>query len=426
MAQIAPFRALRFTEQAGKISELCCPPYDIISEDERLAYLSKNEHNIIRLELPREGDNPYAEAGRTLRRWLANGILAVDDEPAYYIYAQQFTVQGKVYALKGIIARVHIEEFERGIVLPHEETLSKAKADRFSLMDATMCNFSQIYSLYHDDGNVTGLLIDSLTDCQPAQQFTDGAGVTHSLWAVKDKTAAATITAQFADRRLFIADGHHRYETALNFRNHLRGTGRASVGDECDWCMMMLVSLENKGLVVLPTHRIVHGLDNFDEQKLISACREHFDCVHYGDMSAMSGLLDQSRKHGQRSFALYCGDGFTLMTLRDTDAMDSAMPQASDALRRLDVSILHTLVLETALGIDRENMANQINLSYTRDAAEAIAAVDSGDANCCFIINPTGVDEISAVAAAGEKMPQKSTYFYPKLITGLVMNKFGQ
>lgn len=425
MALIKPFKALRFTDKAGDISALCCPPYDIISDDERRAYLSENEFNIIRLELPREGEDPYAEAAGVLRGWLKDGVLATDEQPAYYIYGEQFTAHDKQYAFKGIIARVHIEEFERGIVLPHEETLSKAKVDRFNLMDATMCNFSQIYSLYKDDGGVTDALIDRLSAGEPEHCFTDAEGVTHRLWVVTDPAAIEAFGRQFSDRKLYIADGHHRYETALNFRNSLRERGLAAEGDECDYCMMMLVSLENKGLVVFPTHRIVRGLQGFDAAALIDGCSDKFDCEQYDDLSLIDEKLQQCYDAGQKAFALYCGSGWTLMKLRDISVMADAI-RGSKALRELDVSVLHSLILEQQLGIDKQNMANQLNLTYTRDKAEALAAVDSGAANCCFIINPTRVDEISAVATAGEKMPQKSTYFYPKLITGLVMNKFGE
>jgi len=427
MAQVKPFGALRFTAQAGDIAQLCCPPYDIISEDERLAYIAQNEHNIIRLELPREGDDCYATAAETLKGFLAEGTLAEDKDEALYIYGERFTVEGKEYEFKGIIGRVHIEEFSKGIVLPHEWTLSKAKTDRFNLMNATMCNFSQIYSLYNDEGGVTSADIERLSSGEPLQCFTDADGVTHSLWIVTDKAECAALCKQFDARKLYIADGHHRYETSLNFRNYLREQGRAVEGDACDFVMMMLVAMESDGLVVFPTHRIVRGVENYNEAAVLAACKNSFDIAEQKGADKMLPALKAAYEQNKTAFAYYVGaDKWYMLTLNNTDELDGICADCSEALKGLDVNVLHTLVLEKAMGIDKENMANQINLTYTRVADEAISAVDNGEANCCFIMNPTRVSEIRDVAAAGEKMPQKSTYFYPKLITGLVMNKLGE
>lgn len=423
MAEIKPFAALRFTGKAGRAEEITCPPYDIINEEERRGYLARNPHNVIRLELPRaegEGADPYAEAGRVLQEWLAEGILARDGKPALYIYEEAFTAGGRSYAVRGFICRVRLEEFSKGVVLPHEETLSKAKADRFNLMCATGCNFSQIYSLYMDEGGQTRRAVEALSSGRPAQCFTDGAGVTHRLWIAEDGPAVEEICRQFAGRKLYIADGHHRYETALRYRDHLREAG-GPVGDS-DYVMMMLVDMENPGLVVFPTHRIVRDLPAFDGAALLRNCEAYFDVTEQDSLSSMDAALEAAYAAGQKAFGFYDGgSGWHLLRLRDPAVMADFLPEGSKALRELDVSVLHSLVLERLLHIDKENMANQVNLTYTRDKAEALEAVRKG-ADCCFILNPTRVEEISAVAAAGEKMPQKSTYFYPKLITGLVMN----
>ncbi len=426
MAEIRPFGALRFTEKAGDIAELCCPPYDIISESQRLDYIAKNEHNIIRLELPREGENPYATAAEILKSWEDEGAIACDDKEGVYIYGEEFTAYGVDYSFKGIICRVKIEEFSKGIVLPHEETLSKAKQDRFNLFDATMCNFSQIYSLYKDENGDTAALIESLSSDVPDRSFTDAEGVTHSLWEIYDADDIAMIVSQFAPRKLYIADGHHRYETSLNFRNHLRETGRAQVGDACDYVMMMLVDLDNDGLVVFPTHRIIRDLPGFSADEVTEKCGDYFDIATLNSVDDIKPALDEKYADGKKSVVMFDGEKATLMTLKSLKPLEEMYPDASESLRGLDVTVLHSLILERVLGIDKENMAKQINLTYTRDQQEAVDAVNSGMANCCFIMNPTRVSEISAVATAGEKMPQKSTYFYPKLITGLVMNKFGE
>ena len=424
MAEIRGFKGIRFTAKAGDISEITCPPYDIISEEQRLQYLRRNGNNIIRLELPKDGENPYAEAGRTLQNWLQGGVLKQDDSDSLYVYEEEFTAGGKRLKINGIICRVKIEEFSKGVVLPHEETLSKAKADRFNLMDATLCNFSQIYSLYNDENADTQKIIDSVREGEPVNEFTDSDGVTHRLWIISDAGTINLISSQFAPRKLYIADGHHRYETSLNFRNSLRERGIAKEGDGSDYVMMMLVDMANPGLVVFPTHRFVRDLEDFSADDVIEGSREYFDITHIEGTDGIEEKLTALYDEGKHAFGFYCGaDSWELMVLRDVGVLEKLAPGKSSDLRELDVSILHDLVLEKIMGIDRENMANQINLTYTRVLSEAVDEVKSGKFQCSFILNPTRVSEISHVAANGEKMPQKSTYFYPKLITGLVMNK---
>lgn len=420
MAVIKPFRALRYTQKAGDIAKLTCPPYDIISEEERSAFLAESPYNIIRLELPR-GENPYAQAGSVLKKWEAEGILQEDTQPGLYIYEEEFTANGQTNRIKGFICRVKLEPFENGVILPHEETLSRAKKDRFDLMQATYCNFSQIYSLYMDPKQITRNRIDALSTGTPRYEFSDGT-VTHRLWLVNDPVAIAAVCDDFATRRLYIADGHHRYETALNFRNWCRDQG--VISSEPDYCMMMLVDMENPGLVVFPTHRLIHGLKDFSREKLLDGCRGSFDITRVSGLASIPEKLSACYAAGQKAFACYCGgEDWDLLVLRDLSVMDKALPDKSTASRGLDVSVLHTLILEKVLGIDKENMAKQINLSYTRDFEEAVASVQKGESQCAFLMNPTRVTEIRDVAAAGEKMPQKSTYFYPKLITGLAMNQ---
>lgn len=422
MAEVKPFRALRFdTTRAGEISSLVCPPYDIISEQQRIGYLAENENNIIRLELPK-GNDPYADAGVTLKKWLETGILKRDEKPAIYIYEEEFTVGGITRSFRGCIVRVKIEEFSKGVVLPHEETLSKAKEDRFNLMKATNCNFSQIYSLFFDETHKITAELERLGSGTPENELTDTDGVTHRLWIIDDEKEITAISDAFADKKLYIADGHHRYETALNYRNYCRENGKGD-GSE-DYVMMMLVDMEHPGLLVLPTHRIVRDLASFDEADVMSKCAQYFDITEHKGTDNMESMLADEYAKGKKAFGFYTGsDSFRLLVLRDNSIMDELLPEKSSSYRGLDVSILHTLILERIFGIDAENMAKQINLTYVKKSEDALEAVRSGKAQCAFILNPTRVTEIRDVAAAGEKMPQKSTYFYPKLITGLVMNE---
>ena len=425
MADIKAFHAMRYTAKAGDPAALTCPPYDIISDAQRAEYLAKNEHNVIRLELPK-GDDPYTGAGDTLRTWLADGTLKCDDDAGIYIYEEEFLTavdHGEKKSLKGIISLVRVEDFAAGVVLPHEETLSKAKQDRFELMKATNCNFSQIYSLYIDENGETQKRVERLSAGTPRYEFSDGL-VTHRLWGVNDKMALEAFRAEFAARKLYIADGHHRYETAINYRNYCRENAVWAPGSE--FVMMMLVDMAHPGLVVFPTHRLVRDFADFDAEKVLSGSAEYFDVTPLADQSAIEPTLKADYDAGKKSFVfVYTKDNapaYALLTLRDLSVMEALLPGKSEASRGLDVTVLHTLVLERILGIDKENMANQKNLTYTRSLAEALESVETGASQCAFILNPTRVSEIGAVAAAGEKMPQKSTYFYPKLITGLVMN----
>lgn len=424
MAEIKGYKGLRFNcEKAGKIEELVCPPYDIISDQQREEYIKTNPHNIIRLELPK-GDDKYNKAAEILKDWLEKGILVKEDKPAIYIYEEEFTAYGERKAIKGIICRVKLEKFSKGIILPHEFTLSKAKEDRLNLMKATNCNFSQIYSLYMDGGKNTLGKIDSLSKSEPDIQLQDNDNVTHRMWIIKDEKAIADICSDFTDRKLYIADGHHRYETALNYRNYLREQGLAKEGDACDYQMMMLVDMEHPGLVVFPTHRLVRNLDSFNAERVIDGCKEYFDVTEHSDINTIESTLMELYNQGKKAYAFYCGgSSYKLLVLKDTNIIKKLLPNASTATQQLDVTILHTLILEKIFGIDAENMAKQINLTYTKIFDEAISSVQQGNSQCAFILNPTRVSEIREVASNGEKMPQKSTYFYPKMITGLVMNQ---
>ena len=333
-----------------------------------------------------------------------------------------FSALGGNYSVKGFVSLVKLESFSKGVILPHEETLSKAKTDRFNLMKATGCNFSQIYSLYMDgDGSVMSL-INSASAGTPDSAFTDDDGVSHKLWCVDDPEIISAVAAKMSDKKLYIADGHHRYETALNYQKYV-GENLDETGTS-DYVTMMLVNMENDGLVVFPTHRIVRDLPCFDYNAVCEKCSEYFNVIPYLNREKGEKGLEKAYAEGRKAFVLFTGDNnYTLLELKDVSVMEQFIPSGSKALRELDVSVLHTLVLERIFGIDKENMAKQKNLTYTRSADEALAEVDGKRANCAFLLNPTRVEEIRDVAAAGEKMPQKSTYFYPKLTTGLVMNK---
>lgn len=413
MAVIKPIKALRFTEKAGNIQDCVCPPYDIISESEREALIARNEHNVVRLELP-IGEDRYNDAGRTLNAWLNEGILARDENAGIFVYREEFNVGGTDYCLTGMICLVELREFADRIILPHEETLTKAKQDRLNLMRGTGCNFSSIYSLYSDESGKIADILTKKTGEAPIHRFTDEEEVTHTLWKIDDENDIAVIVTALADKQLFIADGHHRYETALNYKRGLTG---APEGTDADHVMMTLVDMDDKGLVVFPTHRLIVDR-KVDVKEIERKCEADFNMKTLPLCDLVPALKKGENGH---TYALYTGgNDFLLMEFKEENKR--IIDNRSEAYSDLDVSILHSMVLENALGIDKENMANQVNLRYTRSLDEAIESVTSGKASAAFLINATKVSQIKAVALAGDKMPQKSTYFYPKLKTGLVMN----
>ena len=297
--------------------------------------------------MPKDGENPYEKAGEILKTWMDAGVLRRDELDGIYVYEEEFDANGKRLKINGIICRVKIEEFSKGVVLPHEETLSKAKVDRFNLMDGTLCNFSQIYSLYNDDNGETQQIIDNTAKQPCVNEFTDGDGVTHRLWIINDADVISALVSQFAHRKLYIADGHHRYETSLNFRNSLRERGFAKEGDGCDYVMMMLVDMANPGLVVFPTHRLVRNLSSFDAQAVIEGCGEYFEITSESGVENIESKLTALYNEGKHAFGFYCGgNDWKLMVLKDVSVLSEFMPDKSRALRELDVSILHSLVLE--------------------------------------------------------------------------------
>jgi len=423
MAEVKAFRALRFTGRAGDISKNVCPPYDIISEEERLEYIRTSENNIIRLEKP-VGDNAYENAKALYLEMSDKGVIDCDEKKGIYVYEEEFDALGNRYKIKGIFVRVRLEEFDKKVVLPHEETLSKAKQDRFDLMCSTFCNFSPIYCMYTDEKREISSLVDVMSEGKAEIEFEAKDGVIQRIWKCEDESVTDKVEELFKDKQLFIADGHHRYETGLRFRNHLMDKGIIKDKDhDANFIMMFLIDMENSGLVVFPTHRMVTGLESFDLDKALLGMKEYFDVTEISEADVDAKLSENA---DNKANVLVAPNGRYYLSVMKKDAekkLSEMNPGKSDSYKGLDVTVLHSLILENVLGIDKENMAQQINLKYTRDKDEAIEAVKSGRANCSFLINATKVEEIKAVALANEKMPQKSTYFYPKLITGLVMNR---
>ena len=424
MAQVKSFKALRYTDTQN-MKNLVTPPYDIISDSEQENFYNVDENNVIRLEYGKIFDtdtpenNRYIRAGETLKKWLHSGVLKNDTQNSFYIYEQQFDFKGTKKSFKGIFSRVKLEEFEKKVVLPHEETLSKAKNDRFNLMEKTNCNFSPIYMMYMDNEKKIIDIVNSETQRNPDISF-DFENIKQNLWIMTDESKIKEIEQLFMDKQLFIADGHHRYETALNYRNKKREENPDFKGDEgFEYVMSFLVEMDDEGLCILPTHRMIKDLKSFNEADVINKISENFFVEKIQNLNIEKEIEADNKK----VFGFYTGkDYFYKLTLKDEKKIEEFISDKSSSYRELDVSVLHSMILENIFGIDKENMANQKNLVYTRDYNEAIEKVKSKEFQCSFVINSTKINQIKEVALNNEKMPQKSTYFWPKLVTGIVMN----
>lgn len=434
MATIVPIAAVRYApNKIGDMALVVTPPYDVIDTPAQARYYARHPYNIIRLELGQvlpqddERNNRYSRAANYFSRWLEEGILKREGKPAFYLYQQEFSIRNERKIRTGFFAGLKVEDYSQGNVLPHEETLSKPKADRLQLLRACRANFSPIFGLYADpDHQIEQLLWKAAGNRPPDVEFTDENNEIHRLWVITNKQTIKQVQKLMQQRQIFIADGHHRYETSLNFRDEMHSQGLRGY----DTVLATLVNLHDDGLVILPTHRLVRNLRQFNLADFKQALTAWFELEVYptspnreADLANFLQLM-ADRRQNWHVFGLYTEEKqLYLLTLRPDVALAEVMDKSrSTAFHQLDVAILDTLVLERILGIGSEQRKNQDNLTYTRDALDAITAVDEGSQQLAFFLNPTRVEEVTAVAKAGDKMPQKSTFFYPKLITGLVIN----
>jgi uncharacterized protein (DUF1015 family) len=426
MAEIAPFPGLRFDlARVGDAARVLCPPYDVIGEGERLDLEARHAQNVVRLELPRgEAAERYEAAARLLAAWRAEGILRADAAPALYAYEQAFAFAGRSYARRGFIAAVRLEPFEARVVLPHERTLSAPKEDRRRLMLATRTQTSPTFGLYRDADGAAEAELAAATGDVPGVDATTPDGVRHRLWAVTDPARIASLAAVLDGKHILIADGHHRYETLLALRGELRPPAAAPGRAAADFGMMFLARAEDPGLLVLPTHRMVKGLPGFRPEALRAAAAATFE-VTTGPEATPEAIEARLRRGAAASagrvvFALRVpGEAETTwLTLKPTADLSALGPPA---LQGLDVTVLHGLLLGPLLAIDAAAMERQTYLEYTHDTGEALARASSGEVDAAFFMNATKIGQVLDACEAGFVLPQKSTYFHPKLATGLVM-----
>ncbi|HEV2299786.1 MAG TPA: DUF1015 domain-containing protein [Candidatus Acidoferrales bacterium] len=441
MAEIFPFHAIRYDARRVPLDCALTQPYDKITSEMQARYYAASSYNLISIEKGKTlatdstADNAYTRASRALEDWLAQGILVRDATPAIYVYFQDFALPGTTRPLqrRGFIALGRLADYDEGVVFRHERTLTAPKADRLELLRHTRAQTGQLFLLYDDPSRRVDALLEESAKAPPAAEVTDEFGVIHRLWAITDAAKIERIAAAMAAQKLVIADGHHRYETALAYRDECRAKAARKNPDaayeRAMWtCFNICQDGRQDGIKILPTHRVVRNLPGFSVDHFLKAASAYFNWYSYPFTSTeerLEAYADFSRDLAGRGRAghvigMYAaGTAFYLLVLRDGRELERWLPDVSPAQRQLDVVLLHRLLLENCLGVTAERVAAEANVSYEREMDAAIADVDSGAAQVAFLLNAVRVKQVTDLALAGEVLPQKSTDFYPKLLSGL-------
>jgi uncharacterized protein (DUF1015 family) len=418
MADVQPLRALHYDPSVvGPLPSVVAPPYDVIDATQRAELMERSPFNVVAVDLPQDGadgQDRYTAAGELFASWQAQGALVRDSEPAIWAHTQDYTgPDGLRRTRRGFFCRVRIEDYGAGRVRPHERTHPGPKEDRLRLTRATRANISPIFSLYSDPTDAAWTALSPALQAPPWGEVSDQDHTVHRIWRVADAGAIAAAQEATREAELLIADGHHRYETMRSYAHEIGGPG------EHNYILMCLVALEDPGLTVFPTHRLVGGLDEQRRQALQEALERdfHIEEVALEQIAPTPGVgpLQLGYFNGQDERALR-------LTLKDQAIADTALPGRSQSYRQLDTGVLETLLLKNALGLSNDDISHFNGLFYARDTEEALAMVRSGDFDAAFLMRPTPVGQVRDVAGAGENMPPKSTFFYPKLLTGLLFN----
>jgi len=442
MAVIIPFRGVLYNKlKVGSINNVTAPPYDVISPKYQDELYARHPNNFVKIELnkttleDKEGSDRYSRSAELLNKWLEEGVLKRDDKPAIYYYTQTYKLKDVTTQVrKGFIALAKLEDFGKGIH-PHEKTLSGPKADRLKLMQTSGSNLSCIFSLYSEPTFAINALIEaSVRGTAPHIEARDDDGVENRLWRVTDADVISKIAMAIDNKALFIADGHHRYETALNYRNMMRESSPNHTGVEpYNFVMMYFSNMDDQGMTIWPTHRVVHGLQGFNPSGFLEKCKEHFnvrefkfsDSGEYGSVRSefLSNLEASGRGKISIGLSIRGAGSYYVLILKGKETMQKVFGNTiPDVFKNLDVTVLHSLLLDRVLGIGQEAQEKQQNLTYVKSYDEALDAVNRDNNQLVFLLNPTRIEQVKAAAEAGFVMPQKSTYFYPKLLSGLVIN----
>ena len=432
MAEIYPFRGWRYDiSQVGDFSDVTAPPYDVIDTPQQTELYQRHPCNCIRLILNREepgdqgADERYSRAADFLRHWQCEGVLMQEREDALYVYHQEYDWEGRHYVRKGFLGRLRLEEFGTGFVYPHEQTMSGPKADRLALTKACRTNLSAVFGLYPDAESNVQAPLEAAIIGKPPLEAMDHWRVVHRMWPVTEHTVINAVRDGMKDKPIFIADGHHRYETAINYRNWLRSEGDLTGDQEAaNFMLMMFVGMEDPGLAILPTHRLVSGLPDVTADDMRSVLTDHFEVelIGVGSDGAKETWELMEIDDGQNVFGFgTAADGHWLLArLTDSSPMAMLAADQSDEWRTLGVSVLHKLVLEHLVAAKYSEAEPSCRYVHLLD--EVISAQAEGTCQLACLVAPAGIDDVQKVASKFEKMPPKSTYFYPKLLSGLVFN----
>jgi uncharacterized protein (DUF1015 family) len=444
MADIQPFRAYRYDSHRVALNDVLTQPYDKITPAMQDRYYAASPYNLIPVEkgraLPDDSaaNNVYTRAARKVDEWIAEKILVQDTAPNIYVYSQEFCAPGTNTRRTriGFIALARLEDYEARVIFRHEHTLSGPRADRIELLRKTHAQTGQLFLLYDDPSKQIDTWLEQVARTTPEVELSDEFGVTHRMWPVAEPAFAERIQKAMAEKSIVIADGHHRYETALSYRDECRTrAGKADSQAPYEFAMATFVNTHSKGLTILATHRLVRNLPDFDFDRFRAALTPYFDWYAYPFVNAeeRAAAYTEFRKdlerpnHGRRAIGAYqraarsAADAFYLFVLRRGVDLESLLPDLSEGQRGLDVVLLHRLILDKGLGISAEAVTAEKNLAYEREMEAAIASVDRGDAQMALLLNPVRVEQMMKIALAGDVMPQKSTDFYPKMLSGLAV-----
>jgi uncharacterized protein (DUF1015 family) len=436
--EIKPFKAFRFDQAVvGDVGKCIAPPFDVISPSQQRRLYQRSRYNIVRITKGKtepsdnDGNNQYTRAAQYFKRWIEEGALKQDSTEAVYAYVQDFQLAGAAFRRLNFIALAKLEDFgPPGWVRPHEQILNEPLIDRLKLKRATEARFGLVFMLYEDQQKIAEKIIEKLVTQQPLIDFVNDDNVRHRVYAITAKQDIDAIATMMSDKTCIIADGHHRYTTGLHYSKECNNP-------QAMYQMLAFVNMCQDGLKVLATHRLVGNLEDFDIDRLIAELEEDFEVTELPFSSPTGGararqkmfeMMKAEYDNNETAFGIYAGENrFYLAILKNKQAMDSAAPEKSAAWRTLDASILHKLVLERLLGIDQEKLAKGENLEYMKDTPEAIddaiSQVDSRQKQVVFFMNPVKMQQLKMVTDVGERMPPKSTYFYPKMYTGLTIQK---
>jgi uncharacterized protein (DUF1015 family) len=439
MAKVIPFKGILYnTRKIRDLADVVAPPFDVISEQEQKVFHQRHPHNIIRLTLGKmsksdtSDNNRYTRAAECLNQWLSDGFLAFDEKPAFYFTSVEFLFDGNWVMRYGLIALIGLEPFEKGIIVPHEKTFSKVKSERLELMKACHANFSPIFSLFSDEK--TGIfdkLKHAVHDKAADIVFTDQNKQKHKLWRITDPAVHRLVSDDLKDKKIFIADGHHRYETALNYKNWLSSSVAGLNGNHpANYVMMYLSSMEDPGLVILPAHRLLNEVPAEARESFIGKAKEYFDIItlshninrHKEDLAQFISLLKSNASKHCIGVCMKNRPELYLLILKPGVMENLFGHELPEALINIDVTILTRLIFVEILGFDQARLDNEQLIAFSSIEREAVSAVFAGKHDIAFILNPTKIQQVRDIAEAGLIMPRKATYFFPKVITGQVMN----